>query len=225
MKFSFFSVKDMHCGQVLTFLWSPIEWLTFCQNLSTCYYFLQKKLNFHFLNSPIFGYCRCSGIRWFSTKGSGWAWDISILWPIAKSLFCFQRVGYRLNVLVHCDAAVTARVRLLGGFHQAHLEPQWVTPCQRLRPPPAPPQKNLGGSFKLGNRQWPHPLLRAPLNHLGWIKLTLALTQNCDNRKSRLRSGPVWPRKVVLWSHSLLSANERKVLAIPTWKRPQKKNK
>ena len=26
----FFSVKDMHYQQVLTFLWSPIEWLTFC---------------------------------------------------------------------------------------------------------------------------------------------------------------------------------------------------
>ncbi len=33
-----------------------VEWLTFCQNSSTCYYFLQNKLNFHFLNSPILGY-------------------------------------------------------------------------------------------------------------------------------------------------------------------------
>ena len=30
----------------------------FCQNWSTCYYFLSKKLNFHFLFFPIFGYCR-----------------------------------------------------------------------------------------------------------------------------------------------------------------------
>ena len=41
-----------------TFLSSPMEWLTFFKNLSTCYCYLGKKLNFHFLNSPIFGYCR-----------------------------------------------------------------------------------------------------------------------------------------------------------------------
>ena len=46
----------MHCPRVLTYLWPPIEWLTFGQNLSTCYYFLQKKLNFHFWFFPIFGY-------------------------------------------------------------------------------------------------------------------------------------------------------------------------
>ena len=59
----------MHCWQVLTFLSSPIEWLTFCQNLLTCCYFLWKKLNFHFLNSPIFGYCRhrAKGVR-FRTR-------------------------------------------------------------------------------------------------------------------------------------------------------------
>ena len=39
-----------------TSLWY-IEWPTFCQNSSTCNYFLRKKLNFHFLNSPIFGCC------------------------------------------------------------------------------------------------------------------------------------------------------------------------
>ncbi len=37
---SFFSVKDIHCWRVLTFLYSPMEWLTFCQNSSTYYYFL-----------------------------------------------------------------------------------------------------------------------------------------------------------------------------------------
>ncbi len=52
MKFSFFRQRHQ---PVLTFLQSPIEWLTFCQNWSTCCYFLWKKLNSHFLNSPIFG--------------------------------------------------------------------------------------------------------------------------------------------------------------------------
>ncbi len=52
MKFSFFSIKDIHCQQVLTFLWSPIEWLTFCQNLSICYYFLWKKTEFPFFEFP-----------------------------------------------------------------------------------------------------------------------------------------------------------------------------
>ncbi len=59
MEFTF-ALKDMHCQQVLTFLWSPIEWLTFCQNLLTCYCFLwKKKLNFHFFHFPIFGCCQC----------------------------------------------------------------------------------------------------------------------------------------------------------------------
>ena len=39
---SVFSVKDMHCWPVLTYLLSPIEWLTFCQKSLTCYYFLWK---------------------------------------------------------------------------------------------------------------------------------------------------------------------------------------
>ena len=34
------AIKDMHCQPVLTFLWSPIEWQTFCQNSLLCYYFL-----------------------------------------------------------------------------------------------------------------------------------------------------------------------------------------
>ncbi len=34
---SVFSIKDIHCPPVLTFLNSPIEWLTFCQNLSTLF--------------------------------------------------------------------------------------------------------------------------------------------------------------------------------------------
>ena len=46
-----FSLKDMHCQPVLAFLQSPTEWPTFCQNSSTCYYFLQNKLNFHLLKS------------------------------------------------------------------------------------------------------------------------------------------------------------------------------
>ena len=33
----------MHCWQVLTFLLSPIEWLSFCQNSWTCHYFLMEK--------------------------------------------------------------------------------------------------------------------------------------------------------------------------------------
>ncbi len=53
-----FFLSKMHCRQVLTFLQSPTEWLTFCQNWWTCYYFLWKKLNFHLLDSPVFGCCR-----------------------------------------------------------------------------------------------------------------------------------------------------------------------
>ena len=36
----FFSINDMHCWQVLTFLWSPIEWqtnATTCQHSIICY--------------------------------------------------------------------------------------------------------------------------------------------------------------------------------------------
>ena len=55
---SVFSVKDMHCPWFRTYLWSPIEWLTFGQNSSTCCYSLRKKLNFHFWFSPIFGLCK-----------------------------------------------------------------------------------------------------------------------------------------------------------------------
>ena len=40
-----------HCWQVLTFLKSPIKWLTFCQNSWTCYYFLRTE--FTFLEFPI----------------------------------------------------------------------------------------------------------------------------------------------------------------------------
>ena len=55
----FFSVKDMHCWQVLTFLWSPIEWLTFCQNSLICYYFLWKKTEFPFFEIPYFRVLPC----------------------------------------------------------------------------------------------------------------------------------------------------------------------
>ncbi len=51
---SVFSIKDMHCRQVLTVLWSPIEWLTFCPNSSTCYYVLWKKTEFPFFEIPYF---------------------------------------------------------------------------------------------------------------------------------------------------------------------------
>ena len=47
-----------------------------CQNLWTCYCFLFKKeLNFHFLNSPIFGYCLQrvlpTGCLWLIRKSYG----------------------------------------------------------------------------------------------------------------------------------------------------------
>ena len=54
MKFSFFSIKDMHCWQVLTFLWSPLESLTFYQNSWKCYYFLQKKNWIFIFWNPLF---------------------------------------------------------------------------------------------------------------------------------------------------------------------------
>ena len=47
-----FSIKDMHCQPVLTFLQSLIEWLTFCQNSLT--YFLQKKTELPFSEFPYF---------------------------------------------------------------------------------------------------------------------------------------------------------------------------
>ncbi len=68
MKFSFFRQRH-HCPQVLTFLWWPIEWQTFCQNSSTCYYFLWKELNFHFWFSPIFGFCPFCLLSIFVAKG------------------------------------------------------------------------------------------------------------------------------------------------------------
>ncbi len=40
---SVFSVKDMHCQPILTFLWLLIEWLIFCQNSWTCYLFSTEK--------------------------------------------------------------------------------------------------------------------------------------------------------------------------------------
>ena len=55
MEIKFFSVKDIHCPWVLTYLSSPIEWQTFCQNSWTCYYFLLKKTEFPFL---VFSYFR-----------------------------------------------------------------------------------------------------------------------------------------------------------------------
>ena len=57
---------------------TPVEWLTFCQNSLTCYYFLWKKLNFHFWFSPILRLCSYSGQRWHwyerevpAVKGNG----------------------------------------------------------------------------------------------------------------------------------------------------------
>ncbi len=52
IEIQFFSVKDKHCGQVLTFLLSPIESQPFYQNWSTCYYFLYISF---FFNSLFFG--------------------------------------------------------------------------------------------------------------------------------------------------------------------------
>ncbi len=62
MEIQFFPSKTfMHCQRVLTSWWSPFKWLTFCQNSPTCCYFLpERKLNFHFLFSPIFWYCLCT---------------------------------------------------------------------------------------------------------------------------------------------------------------------
>ncbi len=70
-----FSIKDKYGRQVLIFLLWPIEWQTFHQNSSTSYYFLWKKLNFHFLNSPIFGYC--SATKHIQLYG----WPSFSLWP------------------------------------------------------------------------------------------------------------------------------------------------
>ncbi len=88
----FFSVKDMHCLQVLTFLWSSIEWLSFCQNLWTCYYFLQRKTEFPFFWNSLF-----SGIARGRTQPPNWTarpnnsgerWKTFSLtladWPVTK---------------------------------------------------------------------------------------------------------------------------------------------
>ena len=57
MKFSFFFHQRHALSTSFGNFVVTSEWLTFCQNWWTCYYFLWKKLNFHFLNSPIFGCC------------------------------------------------------------------------------------------------------------------------------------------------------------------------
>ncbi len=53
MEIKFFLSKTYIVG-VLTYLSSPIEWQTFCQNSLTCYYFLRKKTEFPFLVFPYF---------------------------------------------------------------------------------------------------------------------------------------------------------------------------
>ena len=75
-KFRFFPVKDMHCRLVLTFLLSPIEWQTFCQNWSTCYYIPWKKLNFHVFSSPFFWALPSFGsvAKWCQQQG----WEFQI---------------------------------------------------------------------------------------------------------------------------------------------------
>ncbi len=59
-KLSFFHQRHTlsRSFHIFVITYRVIEWQTFCQNLSTCYYFLWKKLNFHFWFSPIFGLCR-----------------------------------------------------------------------------------------------------------------------------------------------------------------------
>ena len=54
MKFSFFPLKTCIVKFWHLCSYIPIEWLTFCQNWLTCYYFLLKKLNFHFFLIPLF---------------------------------------------------------------------------------------------------------------------------------------------------------------------------
>ncbi len=53
---SVFSIKDKHCPLILTFLWSPIKWLTFCQNWSTLLLFsiFYRKTEFPFFEFPYF---------------------------------------------------------------------------------------------------------------------------------------------------------------------------
>ncbi len=71
----------MHCRPVLT----PIEWLAFCENSWTCYYFLWKKLSFHFWFSPIFRLCPPK------TAWSVWAAD-TLLPPFeAARVSCLQK--------------------------------------------------------------------------------------------------------------------------------------
>ena len=50
----------MHCPRSFNIFVVTNRVTNFCQNWLTCCYFLPKKLNFHFLNSPIFGYCPTS---------------------------------------------------------------------------------------------------------------------------------------------------------------------
>ena len=76
----FFSIKDMHCRQVLTFLWSPIEWLTFCQNSWTCYIIFCRKNWLSIFWNPLF-----SGIAiWFPIR-------ISIMIRKSKLRPCGQK--------------------------------------------------------------------------------------------------------------------------------------
>ena len=57
MTFSFFPQRHALLTS-FDILVVTLEWQTFCQNSSTCYYFLQKKTEFPFFYFPIFGCCR-----------------------------------------------------------------------------------------------------------------------------------------------------------------------
>ncbi len=68
MEIQFFPSKTCIVHEFWHFC-SHLEWITFCQNSWTCFYFLWKKLNFHFVNSPF------SGIAVFlSWQCCCWSW-------------------------------------------------------------------------------------------------------------------------------------------------------
>ena len=58
MKFSFFHERHTLSTSFDIFVVVTYRVTNFLPKLVTCYYFLWKKLNYHFLKSPIFGYCR-----------------------------------------------------------------------------------------------------------------------------------------------------------------------
>ena len=71
MKFSFFCHRHALLTSFDIFVVTYIEWLTFCQNLLTCYYFLWKKLNFHFFNPLFSGIVPRVGAMQSANTGNG----------------------------------------------------------------------------------------------------------------------------------------------------------